>query len=164
MNRKIAVVFAVFMGLLVLCCSGIFFYVKSVTSKITDLVIKDQKFVSNVLQSCTKNWDENEFSKFADPSFNTPEKRQETRKLFATLKQNLGPLVTLGEVTTDKKTFRAASDNTAQGFFVALKAKAKFQKGEGVFSVTVKNFKDKETIFAIGLDPVKPTSPPSEKR
>jgi hypothetical protein len=153
MNKKVGIVLAVFAALLVLCCLGGFFYVKSVADKITGVVAKDQVFVANVLKSTTKNWDENEFSKFADESFNTPEKREGTRKQFALLKQKLGPLVSLGEVVPDSKAFRANTGGKANGFFVSMTAKAKFEKGDGVFTVVVKNYQDKMTITSIGIDP-----------
>jgi hypothetical protein len=104
-----------------------------------------------------------EFSKFADDSFNTPEKREETRKLFATLKKNLGPLVELGEVTTGAKAFKANNQGNEQGFFISLTAKAKFEKGNGVFTVVVKNYKEQMKITSISLDPDKATPPDSNK-
>ncbi len=159
MNKKVGIGLAVFLALLVICCTGIFFFFKTATGKIMETVSKDQVFVANVLKSTTKNWDENEFSKFADDSFNTPDKREETRKLFATLKKNLGALVELGEVTTGTKAFKANNEGNGQGFFVSLTAKAKFEKGNGVFTVVVKNFKEQMKITSISLDPDKPQAP-----
>lgn len=164
MNKKVGIGLAIFAGLTLFCCLGVFFYLKSTIAKITDVMAKDQVFVANVLKSTTKNWDEAEFSKFADETFNTPEKREGTRKLFLTLKKNLGPLETLGEVIPNGKSFQANNNGASKGFLITLTAKAKFEKGNGIFTVVVKNHQEKMTITSISLDPDKSagdTSPSS---
>ena len=158
MSKKIGIIFAVLAGLLVLCCLGGGFYLKSFAGRVNEIITKDQAFVSKVLNSTAKTWDEKEFSPFADDSFNTPTRKAETQKLFATLKQKLGPLVTLGEVIPDKKAFRANSDARGQGFFVSFTAKAKFERGTGVFTVMVRNRKDQMKVYDISLDPERPSN------
>lgn len=158
MSKKIGIIFAVFAGLLILCCLGGFFYLKGIANRITDVVKKDQAYVTLALNSTASTWDEKEFAPYADASFNTPQKRAETQKLFGTLKQKLGRLIKLGGVVPDTKTFRANSDGTGQGFFVTLTAKATFEKGTGVFTVTVKNVKDQVKIYNISLDPERPSN------
>jgi hypothetical protein len=158
MNKKVGIALTAFAAMLLLCCLGFFFTLRSATKKITEVIAKDQVFVSNVINSTAKNWDENEFSKFADDTFNTPEKRAETKKLFLTLKKNLGPLVSLGEVAPGAKAFRPTTDGDGNGFLVSLTAKAKFEKGDGIFTVVVRNVKEKMTITSISLDPDKSPS------
>ena len=162
MNKKAGIVWVIAALVLISCCLGTFFFAQSFTKRITETMAKDQKFVTTVLTSCTKTWDEDLFSKSADESFNTPAKRAETQKLFATLKEHLGGLVSLGDVTFSKEASRSNNNGTAQGFFVSFTAKAKFEKGNGIFTVTVKNIKDQMKIYTIGLDPDKSViAPPS---
>ncbi len=154
MSKKVGIVLAVVGAILLLCCLGGIFFTKSVTAKIFESVDKDKAFVATALNATAKTWDEEAFATFADESFNTPTRREETRKLFATLKQKLGPMLSLEEVIDDKKSFKADNSGTTQGFFVTLHANAKFQKGTGVFTVTVKNLKDQIKITDIHLDPL----------
>ena len=155
MNKRAGIVWVIAATVLVSCCLGTFFFAQSFTKRVGETIAKDQKFVATVLNSSAKNWDEGEFSKFADESFNAPAKREATKKLFSTLKQHLGGLVSLGEVTINKDASRSNNNGTTQGFFMSFTAKAKFEKGNGIFNVTVKNIKDQMTIYTIGLDPDK---------
>ncbi len=155
MNKRAGIVWVIAATVLVSCCLGTFFFAQSFTKRVGETITKDQKFVTTALNSSAKNWDESKFAKFADESFNEPAKREATQKLFATLKQNLGGLLSLGEVTVNKDVSRANNNGTAQGFFLSFTAKAKFENGDGIFSVTVKNLKDQMKIFTISLDPDK---------
>lgn len=156
MNKKFGIIAAVIGGLLLVCCLGGFFFINGALGKVRDTIKADQAFLDKALKATAKDWDEKEFSLYADESFNTPEKREATKKLFASLKQRLGSLETLGAVEPagGKGSFRAGTQKGAdQGFFVSFRAKAKFQKGNGVFEVMVKNNKDKHTIYEISLNP-----------
>jgi hypothetical protein len=156
MNKKFGIVAAVLGGILLLCCLGGFFFINGALSKVGETIKADQAFLDKALKATAKNWDESEFSLYADESFNTPEKRETTKKLFSTLKQRLGSLVSLGtiEPLTRGRAFRTGTQKGAdQGFFVSFRAKAKFEKGNGVFEVMVKNNKDKHTIYEISLNP-----------
>jgi hypothetical protein len=154
MNKKIGTILAVFALFLVLCCLGGFFYIKQVADRINKVIAKDQAYVTQALNTTAKSWDEQIFSTFADDTFNTPAHRAETKKQFAMLKDKLGMLVNLGEVTTDKKSFKA-NNGSAQGFYVSFTATAKFEKGNAVFSVTVKNLNEQMRIFDISVNPLK---------
>ena len=156
MNKKVGIGLTIFAALVLLCCIGGIFTLKSAAAKLTEVISNDQIFVTKVLQASATTWDENEFSKFADESFNTPASREKNKKLFLTLSKNLGPLVSLSEVMPGSKSLKANTDGNGNGFFVTLTAKGKFEKGEGVFTVVVKNVKEKMTIMAISLDPVQP--------
>ncbi|MEI8281829.1 MAG: hypothetical protein WCG75_05450, partial [Armatimonadota bacterium] len=131
MSKKTGIILAVILFVALLCCSGTFLFMKNVMTKVNEAVVSDQKFVATVLKATASKWDESAFSPYADDSFNTPEKREETRKQFETLNKNLGPLVSLGEVVQDMKALRANNTGIEKGFFVSFTAKAKFAKGTG---------------------------------
>lgn len=154
MNKKVGIAITVFAALMLFCCLGFVFTLKSATAKITEVITRDQTFVATVLKATAKDWDEGEFSKYADSSFNSPARREETKKLFASLKKNLGVLVSLGEVTPGSKVL-GSNNGASNGLFISLTAKAKFEKGDGIFTVVVKNVKEKMTVTAISLDPDK---------
>lgn len=154
MNKKVGVVAAIFLGVMVLCCLGSLFMARQAFNKVRETVTKDQEFVAKALEDTAKTWDEKAFATYADESFKTPDKQEQTKKLFVTLKEKLGPLVKLGEVKVlNRSAFRSSTNGDAQGFFVSFRAAAKFQKRDGVFDVTVRNYKDQKTIFAISLNP-----------
>lgn len=154
MNKKVGIVLAVVGALLLLCCLGAIFFTKGVAEKVTETINRDHSFVEKALNATAKTWDEEEFSKYAEASFNTPARREETRKLFATLKKNLGAMTSLEKPVEEKKSFKADSSSADPGFLVTLTAKAKFEKGGGVFTVTVKNYKAQTKITDIHLDPL----------
>lgn len=135
------------------CCLGGIFIAKGVATKLTETLNNDHLFVEEALTATGKTWDEKRFSGYADDSFNTPARREETKKLFATLKSKLGMLTSLEKPVEEKQSFKADSTSADPGFFVTLKAKAKFEKGNGIFTVTVKNYKSKAKIVDIHLDP-----------
>lgn len=154
MGKKIGVVVAVLGGIFLLCCLGGFFFFRNVFGQLRETVKTDQTFVETALKATAKNWDEKDFAIYADESFNTPERKAETRKLFATLKEKLGPLVSLGEVKAQRRGgFHSVSEGPKAGFYVTFDVKAKFQKRDGVFEVTVRNNKDHHSISAISLNP-----------
>jgi hypothetical protein len=160
MSKKTGIILAVIVFIAILCCSGTFMFMKNVMTKVNETVVNDQKFVATVLKATAAKWDENAFSPYADDTFNTPAKREETRKQFESLNKNLGPLVSLGEVVQDMKALRANNTGVEKGFFVSFTAKAKFEKGNGVFSVTVKNLQNQTKIYAIALNPDKSPATP----
>ena len=158
MGKKVGVASAIFVGLIILCCLGGGFTIRQFLGRIKETVSKDQTFVRTALTATAKNWDEKDFSIYADDSFNQPSKREETRKLFATLKDKLGPLESLGTVELPRSNgFRPANDGSSKGLFLTFIVKAKFQKRDGVFEVTIRNNKDHQAIYAIGLNPDSPT-------
>ena len=62
--------------------------------------------------------------------------------------------MSLGEVTPGSKVL-GSNKGASNGLFISLTAKAKFEKGDGIFTVVVKNVKEKMTVTAISLDPDK---------
>jgi hypothetical protein len=110
MGKKVGIASAIFIGVIILCCLGGGFTVRQFLGRIKETVTKDQTFVRTALTATAKNWDEKDFSIFADDSFNEPSKKEETRKLFVTLKEKLGTLVSLGTVELQRSNgFRPAS-------------------------------------------------------
>jgi hypothetical protein len=64
-------------------------------------------------------------------------------------------MLSLGEVTPGAKAFRANADGSERGLLVSITAKAKFEKGNGIFTVVVRNVGEKMTVTSISLDPDK---------
>ncbi len=154
MNKKIGITFAVFFGILVLCCLSAVFYVRQFGEKLMTTTSKNKSFVKLALTDTAKTWDEKKFAVYADDLYNQPDKKVETEKLFKTLNENLGPLVSLEEPESDsRKPFHTESTGPNKGFYVNFIVHAKFTKRTGVFTVSVRNTNNKMTISAISLDP-----------
>jgi len=154
MGKKVGIIAAVVGGIILLCCLGGIFFARNVIGQLKETVAKNQTFVGTALMATAKNWDEKDFAIYADESFNKPENKKKTQELFATLKEKLGPIVSLGEIKPLRQnSFRTNDKGDNKGFFVKFEVPAKFQKRDGVFEVTVRNNRERQTIFAISLNP-----------
>ncbi|MBI1332080.1 MAG: hypothetical protein JST12_13940 [Armatimonadetes bacterium] len=154
MNKKTGVVLAIVAGILILCCAGGAFMIRSMFNQIQETVKTDKEFVKTALTATAKNWDEKDFALYADDSFNKPENKEKTQKLFTELKDKLGSIKTLGDITVLRRGgFRTNDSGTDRGFYITFRASATFEKRDGVFDVTVKNNKDKHVIYSIALNP-----------
>ena len=160
MSKKVGIILAVLAAIMVLCCAGGFFFFKGFANKIVETSAKDQAFIATALTATAKTWDEKVFSTYADENFNKPEHRESTRKQFANLQKKLGSLVSLQKAVEQKRAFNADSNMPSPGFYITYKANAKYEKGDGVFTVTVRNSKNEIKITDIGLDPVGPAKTP----
>lgn len=154
MNKKFGIAIAIFLGCLLLCCGGMLYAGNTAFRRIRETVAADRVFVRNALTATAKNWEEADFAPFADDAFNAPDKKEQTRKLFATLKEKLGSLETLDEPVVQRQgAFRSSNTGENRGFYVTFKVHAKFAKRNGIFEVTVRNTKDKKYISDISLNP-----------
>lgn len=154
MNSKTGIALVVVGGVLVACCGGGFFLAKSATEQVQKTISKNKEFVKESLSQIGATWDPKVFDKYADASFKSDEKNARTEKMFVVFKQKLGKLQLLEEVEPDqsKKPFEIVSAQGKQAFLSRLTAKAKFEKGEGVFKVTVQNIANTQSILEIALN------------
>lgn len=122
--------------------------VSRTVGEVRDRLTASATFAKEAVTKTAKNWDEADYSFYAGPEFNVPEKKDRTKKMFAVFKQKLGRLVSVEEF---KPARRGAIEAGQKGFDVRLTADAKFEKGEGRFEVVVRNMKDRKYIADISL-------------
>ena len=140
---------AVVGGAILLCCGGSIFLVSRTVGEVRDRILASAQFAKEAVTKTGKNWDEADFAFYAGPEFNTPEKKERTKKMFGVFKSKLGSLVSVEDFQPMSRRAVEASD---RGFDVRLVAKAKFEKGEGKFEVVVRNTKEKKFVTDISLN------------
>lgn len=151
MNKKTGTILAVLIGVLLVCCGGVFYLTRTAFEKVKDAYKMNREFVASALNDTAKSWDEAVFAKYADKEFLTPEGKDGTKKRFAVFNQKLGKLKTLGPVKDLPGSSVAKSGEADRGFYLSFSADAEFEKGKGKFEVTVRNDGPKAHIYSIAL-------------
>lgn len=152
MNKKTGIILAAAIGVMVLCCGGVFYLTRSTLERVKETIRQNREFVATSLEKTGKTWDEAVFADFADTAFLTPEGRDGTKKRFAIFKQKLGTLKSLGKVEDVPQSLVTKSGEKDRGFYLSFTADAEFEKGKGKFKVTVRNDGPKPKIFSITLN------------
>jgi len=98
MNKKTGIILASVIGVLVLCCGGVFYLTRSTLERVKETIQQNRDFVAMTLEKTGKSWDEAVFSEVADSAFLTPEGRDGTKKRFAIFHKKLGKLKSIGKV------------------------------------------------------------------
>lgn len=151
MNKKTGIILASVIGVLVLCCGGVFYVTRSTIQKVKETIQTNRELVASSLEKTGKTWDEAVFAEYADTAFLTPEGREGTKKRFAVFNQKLGKLKSLGKVMDVPGSVSTKSGPADRGFYLSFTADAEFEKGKGKFEVTVRNDGPKAKIYAIAL-------------
>ena len=102
MNKKTGIILASVIGVLVLCCGGVFYLTRSTLERVKETIQQNRDFVATTLDKTGKSWDEAVFSEVADSAFLTPEGRDGTKKRFAIFNKKLGKLKSLGIAGTKR--------------------------------------------------------------
>lgn len=152
MNKKTGIILASVIGVLMLCCGGVFYLTRTTLERVKETIALNRSFVATSLEKTGKSWDEAVFAEFADKEFLTPEGRDGTKKRFAIFNQKLGKLKTLGKVEDVPQSLVTKSGEKDRGFYLSFTADGEFEKGKGKFKVTVRNDGPKPKIFAIALN------------
>lgn len=152
MNKKTGIILASVIGVLMLCCGGVFYLTRTTLERVKETISLNRSFVATSLEKTGKSWDEAVFAEFADKEFLTPEGRDGTKKRFAIFNQRLGKLKTLGKVEDVPQSLVTKSGEKDRGFYLSFTADGEFEKGKGKFKVTVRNDGPKPKIFAIALN------------
>jgi hypothetical protein len=80
MNKKTGIILASVIGVLVLCCGGVFYLTRTTLERVKETVQQNRNFVATTLEKTGKSWDESVFAEVADSAFLTPEGRDGTKK------------------------------------------------------------------------------------
>lgn len=151
MNKKTGIIAAIVVGLLVLCCGGGVLLTRSTFQQLKAVLDADRAFVKTSVASFAKDWDEAKFNALAEKSFQEPEKRARTQKMFAAFKAKLGGLKSVGEIEDQKGSLKADTSGERGRFLAGFRLPAVFEKGNGTFEITVLNVGEKKSIFEINL-------------
>lgn len=149
MKKKTVIAAGVVGGIMLLCCGGSFFLVSRTIGEVRDRIASSAKFAKEAVTKTASKWDEADFSFYAGPEFNTPEKKERTKKMFAVFKAKLGSIVSVEDFQPAR---RRSIETSKQGLDIRLMADATFEKGKGKFEVTVRNQKDRKFITDITLN------------
>jgi hypothetical protein len=152
MNKKTGIILASVIGVLVLCCGGVFYLTRTTLERVKETIQQNRNFVATSLEETGKSWDEAVFAEVADSAFLTPEGRDGTKKRFAIFNKKLGKLKSLGKVEDVPQSLVTKSGEKDRGFYLTFTADGVFEKGKGKFKVTVRNDGPKPKIFAIALN------------
>ncbi|MEI7575295.1 MAG: hypothetical protein WCK51_00250 [Armatimonadota bacterium] len=152
MNKKTGILLASLIGVLVLCCGGVFYLTRTTLERVKETIASNRSFVATSLEKTGKSWDEAVFAEFADKEFLTPEGRDGTKKRFAIFNQKLGKLKTLGKVEDVPQSLVTKSGEKDRGFYLSFTVDGEFEKGKGKFKVTVRNDGPKPKIYSIALN------------
>ena len=87
MNKKTGIILASVIGVLVLCCGGVFYLTRTTLERVKETIAANRSFVASSLEKTGKSWDEAVFAEFADKEFLTPEGRDGTKKRFAWIRR-----------------------------------------------------------------------------
>ncbi len=151
MNKKTGIILASVIGVLLLCCGGVFYTTKSTVERIQKLVQGNRELVAVALDKTGKTWDEAVFAEYADDAFLTPEGRAGTKKRFEVFNHKLGKMKSLGKVSDVPGSSSLKPDGPNKGYHMTFSADAEFEHGKGKFEVTIRNDGPKSKIYAIAL-------------
>ena len=153
MKKKTAIILAILVGCLLLCCTGAGLFAKQAIDKIKATQTNNDAFITKTLNETCKDWDAKTFMLYADESFSEPENKAKMEKMFAVFKQKLGGLKTLGNPKLMGASAKTQTGDTRRnGYFNKFTVSATFEKGEGEFDITVRNFQERQTIYLIRLN------------
>jgi ParB-like chromosome segregation protein Spo0J len=118
-------------------------------NEVKDRINKSREFAQEAIATTARTWKEEDFAAYASSEFNTPERKAQTKKMFAVFNQKLGKLVKLEPI---KDPARRGIRATEKGFQVSFKTTAEFEKGKGEFEITVQSKGENRVVSDIKLN------------